>query len=276
MKTPLYTGLGAEAIVLVSHGLLKAKASFPSQLKIFDNGRLGPAVGRCDGHVYKVYDDARTLNPNIDVVKSLIDQNAQLFSSRDGRMKIMRMELKKSNWKKSISTTAFICIIEKLKLLHRQFGPHGDIRLANLLSTGDIIDFDFVGLEFYPSTLQKISKDGKRHGDVETMIETIESSGNATLKPEVKHDWYSLGEVMRLFSPNDSSYQTTWDEFCQRVEEGNVISNSIEDFEIKLRDTSIRIVGTGNTPGKKQPVHTSSNPSNWTNTSPSIAEYNAE
>ena len=259
MKTPLYTGKGEEAIVLVSHGLLKAKGSFPNRLNHFDSGRLGPAVGMIDGHVYKVYDDdASTRKPNLEVVQNLFDPDAYLFSSKDGKMKIMKMEMKESDWKKSISTSVFVRIIEKLKLLHKKYGPHGDIRLANLLSTGDIIDFDFVGLEFYPSTLQKISQDGKRHKDVETMIEDIESSGNATLKPAVIHDWYSLGEVMCLFSPNDPSYETTWDNFCQAIEGGNVIPGSIEDFEIKLRNTSIPIIGTKNTPEKKQPVHTGS------------------
>ena len=261
-KTPLYKGMGAEAIVLVSHGLINAKKFFPTALKQYGS-RLGPSVGKIGNDVYKVYDNAKTRPPNIDVVRNLFDENAELLTSKhDEELRIIKMRMGTSDWKQPVSSQIFQKIIQKLQTLHQQFGPHGDIRLANLLSTGDIIDFDFVGLEFYPPTLNLISQDGERHEDVKEMIENINKGGCETrLKPEAKHDWYSLGKVMMLFRPTDESNRLMWDEFCQLVEKGrivdengNVIDIRIGDFQIELRNPSIPIKGTGNTPEKKQPI----------------------
>mmetsp|Transcript_22061 Transcript_22061/g.51895 ORF Transcript_22061/g.51895 Transcript_22061/m.51895 type:complete len:603 (+) Transcript_22061:117-1925(+) len=272
-KTPLYKGTGAEAIVLVSHGLVNAKKFFPKALKQY-GGRLGPSVGNIDGYVYKVYDNAKMRQPNIEVVKDLFDENAELLKSKDGDLRIIKMRMGESNWKAPVSSNVFKQIIEKLQKLHEKYGPHGDIRLANLLSTGDIIDFDFVGLETYPSTLQLISQDGERHGDVKQMIEFVEKGFDTSLEPATEHDWYSLGKVMSLFVPTDQSNCKAWDSFCRSVETGSLIDSGIGDFEIKLGDLSIPIKGTENTPEKKQPVQndTSTNYSKEINLPPSITE----
>jgi hypothetical protein len=152
--TPLFSGIGAEAIVLVAHGLLQAQKSFPDRLKDYGT-RLGPVVGWIDGTLYKAYDDAKVRRPNFDV------------------------------------------IIQKLLELHDKHGVHGDIRLANLLSCGKIVDFDFVGATHYPDTLLSLSQDGRRHPDVEEWIKTGEQD-QSKLVPHECHDWYSLGQVMRL------------------------------------------------------------------------------
>jgi hypothetical protein len=47
---------------------------------------------------------------------------------------------------------------------------HEDIRLANLLSTGFILDFDFVRLDTDPEGLNLLSKDGERRPDIATAI----------------------------------------------------------------------------------------------------------
>ena len=253
-KTSLYTGTGAEAIVFVAHGLLKAKDSFPKDLGNFGS-RLGPSVGKIDGHVYKVYDGGKVRQPNIHVVNALFDRNAVLLLSKDKKMRIMIMELKPSDWTQTINAKVFKDIITKLQGLHEGYGPHGDIRLANLLSTGDIIDFDFVRLESYPDTLQLITQDGERHDDVKAMIEKAKSDSNAELKPQKEHDWFSLGKVMSLFVPCDQSNSDAWKALCKVVEEGQNIPSSIGNFDVCLTNKSIPIKGTGNTPEKKQPRH---------------------
>eukprot|EP00529_Nitzschia_sp_RCC80_P016456 CAMPEP_0113461794 /NCGR_PEP_ID=MMETSP0014_2-20120614/11733_1 /TAXON_ID=2857 /ORGANISM="Nitzschia sp." /LENGTH=674 /DNA_ID=CAMNT_0000353583 /DNA_START=155 /DNA_END=2176 /DNA_ORIENTATION=- /assembly_acc=CAM_ASM_000159 len=276
-KTLLYEGRGAEAIVSVARGLLAARDSFPRSLEDYGS-RLGPSVGvvqeeehvpgpglgpKLKSYVYKVFDGAETRQPNIAVVKEFFDADAELFTTTGGegegtkKMQILKMKLVESDWKGEVSSKVFELIIDKLGKLHKKYGPHADIRLANLLSSGDIIDFDFVGLKVYPSTIQSITQDGKRHNDVETMIETIANNPpHATLiEPRMEHDWYSLGQVMRLFAPTEDSNEDEWVTICQSVEEGDEtnIPRSIREFPIKLQNSSIPIVGTkrNHTPRKE-------------------------
>ena len=255
-KSLLYTGKGAEAIVLVAWGLLKAKPSFPRELDDFGD-RLGPNVGLIDGHVYKVYDGAQTRRPNIDVVRRITeDTTVELLESKDKKLKIMKMKELTSNWKTPTNAqSAFGSIIEKLHTLHKEYGPHGDIRLANLLSSGHVIDFDFVRGESYPLTLNLIDKDGCRHEDVVNMIKANETEPTPTLlKMENSHDWFSLGKVMELFQPVEESNTDDWEKVCDLVLEGKA-ADAVErgfNYEIQLKDgNSIPLRGTGNTPEKK-------------------------
>jgi len=190
-KTPLYSGYGAEAIVLVCNGLLAAKASFPTKLESY-GCRLGPVVGCIDDFVYKAYDNVSFRQHNIEVVQ-------ELLSSKDGNLHIVKMTKIRSDWKsEDLTSKVFKSIIRLLERLHTSYGPHGDIRLANLLSCGKIIDFDFVKAARYPASLRILDQDGKRHPDVESMIGDISSNNARLLKPKREHDWHSLAEVMRL------------------------------------------------------------------------------
>ena len=242
--SPLYVGRGAEAIVMVARGLLAAQESFPSRLEQYGS-RLGPVVGKIDEFVYKVYDMAQHRKPNIDAVQSLFDDNAELLSSKDDKLEIVKMKWIPSNWKKDVNTEVFQEIIRKLRLLHENFGPHGDIRLANLLSCGSIIDFDFVRAERYPSTLNSISQDGKRHPDVEDMIHRIEENGDESslIQPEKIHDWFSLGQVMRLFHPTDESNASSWESFCKQVEGGLNTVPVMPFFTVMLKDRDMPLAG---------------------------------
>ena len=244
--SPLYVGRGAEAIVMVARGLLAAQESFPSRLEEHYGSRLGPVVGKIDEFVYKVYDMAQHRKPNIDVVRMLLDKDAELLISNDTQLEIVKMKWIPSDWKKNVSTEVFEEIIRKLRLLHENFGPHGDIRLANLLSCGSIIDFDFVRAERYPSTLNSISQDGTRHPDVEDMIHRIQENGDESslIQPETSHDWFSLGQVMRLFQPTDESNASSWESFCEKVEKGELEPNpNMPNFDIELKDRDMPLAG---------------------------------
>lgn len=67
--------------------------------------------------------------------------------------------------------------LEKLSTLHGRGLAHGDIRLVNLLSTGFIMDFDFVRLDTYTKGLNQLSNDGRRHEEVSDAI------ANGTIGP---------------------------------------------------------------------------------------------
>ena len=251
-KSELYSGKGPEAIVLVAWGLIKAKPSFPKLLDDFGS-RLGPNVGSIDGCVYKVYDNSITRNPNVEVVQHITgDDTAELLESKDKRLKILKMKEFESNWKTTVDAKeTFGSIISKLQILHKKHGPHGDIRLANLLSSGHIIDFDFVGKKTYPSTLNGISQDGRRHPDVMAMIAAGRTS---TLEMKACHDWFSLSKVMELFQPVEESKLSDWENVCSLVrrEMGTDAVKRLDDCKnIELKDSDIPLCGTGNTPLQK-------------------------
>lgn len=256
-KTPLYKGHGAEAIVMVAWGLTKAQKNFPNQLKD-DGERLGPVVGVIGKHIYKVYDCAETRKPNVDVIRALLDDDAALLSSDDKNLQIVKMKKFDSDWKKPVSTAVFRSIIGKLQELHNDFGVHGDIRLANLLSSGHIIDFDFVRAESYPCTLQELTQDGARHEEVLTMIHRMKTNGKEEkLKPQKRHDWYSLGQVMKLFDPvltdEGNGHLRLWEAMCKNVEEGQAIDDEKwSKFYVRLKDDSIPLQGTGHTPPREK------------------------
>jgi len=156
-----------------------------------------------------------------------------------------------NNWKGEASSKAFGDIIEKLQRLHSKVGPHGDIRLANLLSCGYIIDFDFVGATQYPSTFNSITRDGKRHPEVEEMIQKGDVDA---MKLEKKHDWFSLSEVMRLFKPVDSAKTEDWETLCSKVAKGLPTKTlELPQFQLELKDDDMPLRGTRNTPVKEQP-----------------------
>jgi hypothetical protein len=254
--TPLFSGIGVEAIVLVAHGLLQAQKSFPDRLKDYGM-RLGPVVRLIDGTVYKAYDDPRVRRPNFDVVNSLLDDKAEIFHSKDHKLSILKMAAFPSDWKQVVVSKVFELIIQKMLELHDKHGVHGDIRLANLLSCGKIVDFDFVGASHYLETLQSLHQDGHRHPDVEEWIKTREQD-QSKLVPHECHDWYSLGQVMKLFVAVDKSNKEKWEMYCSNIEEnGKHLSHKIvqfEEFGIKLVDPTIPLIGTGHRPERLHEV----------------------
>jgi serine/threonine protein kinase len=116
---------------------------------------------------------------------------------------------------------------EKLSTLHEKGFVHGDIRLANLLSSGFIVDFDFVGLITYPIGLISVS-DSTRHPDVSAAIDdgTI---GN--LEPTKDHDLFSMAFVLSLFTSEHEWWQTA----TSTLKEGR-LSEAIKLHSIAVRD----------------------------------------
>jgi serine/threonine protein kinase len=132
-----------------------------------------------------------------------LDKNALLwYSEEDDSLEIVEMAKQKSNWTENLNVGVFVSILGKLSALHAQDCVHGDIRLVNLLSTGHIVDFDFVGLDTYPEGLNRLSRDGKRHPQVD---DAIDDGTIGQMKPEKEHDCYSMGSVLKLCSP-----ETVW------------------------------------------------------------------
>jgi hypothetical protein len=103
--------------------------------------------------------------------------------------------------------------------LHENGYVHGDIRLANLLSTGFIIDFDFVGLDTYPNGLNPLHKEKVRHPEV---AEAIKKGNIGMVKPQKKHDCYSMEQVLHLFQP-----QPDWWESATKYVAGGDLGNAI-------------------------------------------------
>ncbi|KAG7344767.1 hypothetical protein IV203_032298 [Nitzschia inconspicua] len=217
-RSLLYQGSGTAAFVRVASGLLAALAYFPQTMQDFGT-RLGPVVGVVDGKVFKGYDDQSTSGaPNMDLIREFVDEKAQLWTSEDyDKLAIVEMCYHESEWNDPTSVTSFISILEKLQKLHGKGLVHGDIRLRNLLSTGHIVDFDFVGLEYYPQGLNHLTTDGSRHKEVDDAIvwERVH-----WLQPVKEHDTYSMAQVMKLFQVEEEGQW--WEEATMEVENGNL------------------------------------------------------
>jgi serine/threonine protein kinase len=136
-------------------------------------------------------------------------------SDEDKSLGIVEMRHRESNWEGQLTAGVFASILEKLSALHEKGLVHGDIRLVNLLSTGYIVDFDFVGLDTYPEGLNQLDKDGKRHPDVATAI----SEGRVhMLKPQKEHDCFSMAVVLELFI----SETEWWQRVTKNVKNGHL------------------------------------------------------
>ncbi|KAG7370338.1 hypothetical protein IV203_028084 [Nitzschia inconspicua] len=222
-KSLLYRGSGTAAFVRVASGLLAALVHYPETMQDFGM-RLGPVVGLVDGKVFKAYDHHSSTSgkPNIDLIREFVDEKAQLWTSdeeeNDEKLAIVEMCYHESKWDDATSVTSFISILEQLQKLHGKGLVHGDIRLLNLLSTGHIVDFDFVGLEHYPEGLNHLTTDGSRHKEVDHAIvfERVH-----LLKPVKEHDTYSMAQVMKLFQVEVEG-QSWWEEATMEVENGNL------------------------------------------------------
>jgi hypothetical protein len=162
-NSPLYHGNGISAIVRVAAGLLACPhPSLPNQANLVFVQVL--MVGFTDNKVFKAYDGATNRIPNFALIQRYIDKEAVLWESSEDSLKIVEMIRRENDWKGELKVAVFMSILEKLSGLHDASLVHGDIRLARLLSSGCIVDFDFVGLNTYQRGLNDLTKDGKRHG----------------------------------------------------------------------------------------------------------------
>jgi hypothetical protein len=174
-KSPLYSGRGISAIVRVAAGLLAALPYYPIVLSDFGE-RLASVVG-------------------------LVDKATGQY--------------RESYWTGNLKVGVLASILERLAALHELGLVHGDIRLVNLLSSGHIVDFDFVGLERYPEGLKLLTKDGERHPNVASAI----SNENVhEIKPQIEHDLYSMAKVLSLFIPKT----VWWEETTIYVQDGQL------------------------------------------------------
>jgi hypothetical protein len=93
------------------------------------------------------------------------------------------------------------------------------------------VDFDFVGLEFYPKGLNVLSSDGARHNDV---VDAIKNDTIDQLKPEKKHDWFSMARMLKLFTVTSNT--EGWQQAISLVENGK-LSDAIALLQEREEDT---------------------------------------
>jgi hypothetical protein len=252
-RSLMFQGKGAEGLCGLAAGLVAARMSFPVQKHAF--GRLlGPVVGLHDNKIIvKAYDDAMTRKPNLDLIRKNVDPDAILFESinPNRNLQLLQMKYTKVDWSTVSSETIFVKILGQLMDLHSDAFVHGDIRLANMLSTGALIDFDFagkVGLAKYPPGFQLIDTDGKRHEEVETAIDD-DSIEDLSITKE--HDCFSMAFVMKLFEPKDLLNEGCWTKAAEHVEKSELLEAiellSKKDFEVALKNSVRENIGTGGT-----------------------------
>lgn len=252
-KSVMFEAQGAEGILGLAVGLLKAKEHFPGNKGLYSN-RLGPVVGRDSSTVFKAYDAATYRKPNIDRVRTFIDSEAILWTSHDKKLQLVEMKYIESDWRADVDFLVFGKILRQLKQLHEDSKAHGDIRLANLLSTGVIIDFDFGGNDTYPEGLNEINSDGSRHPDV---VDAIKDGRVQDLIIDKKHDYFSMSAVMQLFKAksDDAELQSHWENAAKYVRQGKLddavdILESDSNSRLSL-GKDVVLLRTGATPKRK-------------------------
>jgi len=109
----------------------------------------------------------------------------------------------------------FIPIVKLLAEMHEQKIVHGDVRLANMIFSGDkslLIDFDMSGKldpenpPLYPKGYQRVD-DTERHADAKQCQPILPA-----------HDMFSLGSVMAFFTASSNSKE--WTDACNFVKNG--------------------------------------------------------
>lgn len=248
----MYSGSGINALLSIAAGLCYAAQDWKDDAC---EHRLGPVVARHGERVHKVYDNPTFRKPNVDVVRKMLGE-AEEWASEDEKVTIVTTQFIRGRWTNTqVSSIVFAEIIESLIKLQNEFGCHGDIRLANLLycdKSGYITDFDFVGRKHYPAGLRLLTVDGERHSEVE---EAILNGEIEKLSMEEKHDWYSLGAVLRLFSCVDESFNKEWNKAIKecRNQEAKSAADSLreKEFYLKLSKDFRELFETGPTPKKE-------------------------
>jgi hypothetical protein len=255
---------GADGIVRLAAGILRSRdfvKAPPLEL-------LGPVVAiQGDGkQVVKAYHDSEYCRHNIGLVRTLIDSDALRWTSRDDSLVLVETRYFESDWMISAKVSAFVEILCRLKDLHDNRQVHGDMRLANMLSSGVLIDLDYVGAQKYPPGYQNV-KDGRRHMDVQAAI----TNGTIGDLPIVQaHDLFSMGAVMQFFTPAGECYVVMWERACNELGKGNGCSLTRalsllrklakDDVSVDLTSESrqsifadsANVFGTGGTPPKRK------------------------
>jgi hypothetical protein len=242
---------GAEGIVRLAAGILRAKNFVkkpPLEL-------LGPVVavqgdGNSPRQVIKAYHDSEFCRHNIGLIRTLVDKDALLWTSRDESLVLVETCYFESDWRKSAKVSAFVEILCRLKALHDNRQVHGDMRLANMLSSGVLIDLDYVGAEKYPGSYQNVA-DGRRHKDVQAAIE----NGTVGDLPIVQeHDLFSMGAVMKFFTPAGESDVVIWERACNELcgANGNSLTRALRLLRSLAHEVSVDL-----TPESRQSIFTS-------------------
>ena len=266
-KSTLFTGTGVVGIVGLAAGLVSAVCAIPEAEGDFGT-LLGPVVGysKKTGKVTKAYDQASYRCHNIDIVRKLVDPEASIFVSEDEALILVETEHFASTWTEPVPLSVFADLLEQLCQLHEEHGPHGDIRLANMLrkkkdGKGCLIDFDFVPKRTdekeptYPGGLKDLTVDGKRHDEV---VRAIQEGTEETLVIEKYHDYYSMSAVMDLFESDALS--STWDKSKELTKKGDLETAALElrakvDATVVLSEHIILnngLPGTGGTPKNRK------------------------
>jgi hypothetical protein len=224
-KSLLFTDQGANGLCQLAAGLVSAYDNYPKKKNDF-GCLLGPVAGKNDNTVVKAYVNKEYQKPHLNLVQEYIDGNAKLYSTTNKKIQLLEVVHVDNDWSKDIIISMFTSILTKLSLLHKNGWVHGDVRLANMLSAGILIDFDLVGkhdVATYPRGYQSIRHDGKRHEEIETAINTENDEDAVELvKLKKSHDCYSMAYVMRLFKVYDPSIQQCWESAADFVEDENI------------------------------------------------------
>jgi hypothetical protein len=196
------------------------------------------------------------------LVREYVDPNAVLWKNDsldegdpNGLVHLLEMEYINSDWSNVVHVSSFTKIVQDLRSLHQKQLVHGDIRLANMLSTGRLLDFDYVRQSEYPPGLTTIS-DGSRHKEVVDNI--LKESVGHLLKMRA-HDVYSMGAVMMMFEvTGDESRQMEnvgqWNKACLCALDLCADDNALDkvlsilspcDFYLQLKHSGPHLNGTG-------------------------------
>jgi hypothetical protein len=259
-KTTLFVGKGAEGVVGLAMGLIEASKLMSDAPNDFGT-LFGSVVGysKKNSMVTKAYDEATYRRPNFRLIKEFVDCNARMFRSKDNNLYLVSMKYFATDWTKPVSLSVFADILDQLSTLHKNYGPHGDIRLANMLiqtsddgCRGCLIDFDFVDMNGnsrkYPSGFNVTIEDGKRH-----------PQAIANEEMQMDHDYHSMKAVMEFFKV-EGSVASAWERSMQfvgqgqlsdavsvlREKGGNAMATLSQENVTKFANLS----GTGGTPPK--------------------------
>ena len=121
----MYRGKGLEGLFDIAVGLHSAAEGWSDE-DIEKERRLGPVVAKHGNRVYKAYVNATYRNPNPKIVRDMLeDTSVNLWASEDGKVKILEMGYRRSNWTGEIQSQVFVQILQKLQKLHGQGKVHG-------------------------------------------------------------------------------------------------------------------------------------------------------
>jgi len=161
--------------------------------------------------IFKSYFRPRDRFINLALVKEFIDSEAQEVKLREeGSFLEMRHVGDVLDTSLECSSEKLLDIANAVRMLHEQDNVHANVRVSNFIlfpydgGKAVLIDFDFAcqaGSGKYPRGYVSVP-DTKRHPDVE---KAIRDGTVHNLVVQKEHDWFSLREAMRLFSPQNSA-----------------------------------------------------------------------